>query len=71
MTSWSASVEEEKEQLLEHVSVCVCVRARKCVCVCVHSVFVFAHVYSVAILEKNCRVGLTVVLHDYQEYDCL
>ena len=25
MTSWSASVEEEREQLLEHVSVCVCV----------------------------------------------
>ena len=21
--------------------------------------------------RKNCRVGLTVVLHDYQEYDCL
>ena len=33
MTSWSASVEEEREQLLEHVSVCVCV----CVCVCVHN----------------------------------
>ena len=25
MTSWSMAVEEEREKLLEHVSVCVCV----------------------------------------------
>ena len=55
MTSWSASVEEEKEQLLEHVSVCVCV----CVCVCVYTECLCLHMSTCVYMY----VSLYVCIH--------
>ena len=61
MTAWSSSVEEERELLLEHVSVCVCV--------CVHRMFVFAHVYlCVHVCEFVCVHTLYIGSSKYAQW---